>query len=85
MEWILQNNIIAYLITAILGAFGSKLLFSKRIEFLNHMMIEITQLLTVLVDSLKPDADGKTRITTEEAERIRKEIMDVLKLFRPEK
>jgi len=85
MEWILQNNIIAYLITAILGAFGSKLFFSKRIEFLNHMMIEITQLLTVLVDSLKPDADGTVRITTEEAERIRKEIMDVLKLFRPEK
>ena len=85
MEWILQNNIIAYIITAILGAFGSKFFFSKRIEFLNHVVIEITQLLTVIVDSLKPDTDGKTRITTEEAERIRKEITDVLKLFRPEK
>ena len=85
MEWILNNNIIAYLITAILGAFGSKIFFSKKYDFLNHVLIEITQLLSVLVDSLKPDADGKVRITPEEAERIREEIMDVLKLFRPKK
>ena len=85
MDWILQNNIIAYLITAILGAFGSKIFFSKKFEFLNHALIEITQLLTVIVDSLKPDEDGKVRITTEEAERIRKEILDILKLFRPKK
>lgn len=83
MDWILQNNIIAYLVTAILGAFGSKIFFSKKVDFLNHILMEITQLLTVLVDSLKPDSDGNIRITPEEAERIRKEITDLLKLFRP--
>jgi len=85
MEWIIQNNLLGYIVTAILGAFGSKLFFSKKFEFLHHIMLEITQLLTVLVDSLKPDADGKVRITVEEAERIRKEIQDLLKLFRPKK
>jgi hypothetical protein len=83
MDWILQNNIIAYLVTAILGAFGSKIFFTKKFDFLNHLLMEITQLLTVLVDSLKPDSDGNVRITPEEAERIRKEITELLKLFRP--
>lgn len=85
MDWIIQNNLLGYIITAFLGAFGSKLFFSKKFEFVSHILMEITQLLTVLVDSLKPDADGKIRITIEEAERIRKEIQDVLKLFRPMK
>jgi len=83
MDWILQNNIIAYLVTAVLGAFGSKIFFTKKFDFLNHLLMEITQLLTVLVDSLKPDSDGNVRITPEEAERIRKEITELLKLFRP--
>ena len=85
MEWLLQNNIVAYIITAFLGAFGSKMFFSKKVDTVSHALIEITQLLTVLVESLKPDADGKVRITVEEAEQIRKEIADILKLFRPGK
>ena len=85
MEWILQNNILSYLVTAFLGAFGSKLFFTKKFEFVSHILMEVTQLLSVLVDSLKPDTDGKVRITVEEAERIRKEIQDLLKVFRPMK
>ena len=85
MDWLLQNNIIAYVITAFLGAFGSKMFFSKKVELVSQAIIEMTQLLTILVDSLKPDDDGKVRITTEEAERIRNEIMDILKIFRPSK
>lgn len=85
MEWLLQNNMIAYIVTAFLGAFGSKFFFSRKMDIISQAMIEITQLLTLLVESLKPDADGKVRITTEEAEQLRKEIMDILKLFRPGK
>ncbi len=79
----MQNNLLGYLATALLSAFGSRFFFSKKFDFVSHILMEITQLLTVLVDSLKPDADGKVRITVEEAERIRKEIQDILKLFRP--
>jgi len=85
MEWILNNNVIAYAVTAILGAIGSKLFFARKVEFLQHLLLEVSQLLKALTDALKPDPDGTVIITPEEAQRIRNEITDVIRLFRPKK
>jgi len=72
-----MGYIIGVVATALIAIVTNYKIFGKIVSFIR----EFAEFVTVLNNALKPDEDGKVRITAEEAERLIKEAKDLLNVF----
>ena len=78
LDWLLENNLLAYLATAVTGALGSKLVLAKQIARLGSVLKEVSQLLGTLLSAIEPDTDGQVRLAPEEIAGIKRELQELL-------
>lgn len=83
-DWLLENNLLAYLATAVTGALGSKLVLAKQITRLGNVLKEVSQLLGSLLNAVEPDVDGQVRLSPEEIAEIKQALQELLDSWKVE-